>query len=42
MTEKNLPTSSEERVSVLLSDTDGADEGVWIHTNEPAGAEAPS
>lgn len=39
---KNLPTSASERVSVLLADTDGAEEGVWIHTREPASAEAPS
>ena len=28
---KNLPTSGNERVSVLLSDVDGGEEGVWIH-----------
>ncbi len=35
---KNLPTSAEERVSVLLAEVDGGEEGVWIHAtdHEPA------
>jgi len=33
---KNLPTSADERVSVLLADIDGGQEGVWIHgTDQP-------
>ena len=37
---KNLPTSADERVSVLLADVDGGEEGVWIHAtdSEPAAA----
>ena len=29
---KNLPTSPMERVSVRLSEVDGGEDGVWIHT----------
>ena len=32
---KNLPTSAAERVSVMLADIDGDDEGVWIHAHDP-------
>ena len=31
---KNLPTSASERVSVMLSDVDGGEEGVWIHSHD--------
>ena len=31
---KNLPTSAGERVSVLLAEVDGDEEGVWIHATD--------
>ena len=38
---KNLPTSPMERVSVRLSEVDGGEDGVWIHTGpRPSGGRA--
>ena len=39
---KNLPTSAEERVSVLLAEVDGGEEGVWIHTTDSEPVDEPA
>ncbi len=38
---KNLPTASSERVSVMLAEVDGDDDGVWIHAHDPDRESSP-